>query len=77
MNKNIGVQYEGTPLKVFVTQSSEDLTIPPLGFKKEEEAELAVAVAKVLKAHGKNIFNLANLMPYVFRVIGVSNAWTD
>ena len=76
-NKNIQIGYENGKFESFLTKATEDLKIPSLGFDAPEDAELAVAVAKALKAHGKDITNLHKDMIYVFRVLGVKNEWTE
>lgn len=77
MSKNIRIEYKNGIANRYITQSTEDLHLPSLGFSKEEDAELAVAVAKTLKAHNKNIIDLDNTMIYVFRILGIKNDWTD
>lgn len=77
MSKNIRIEYKNGIASRYITQSTEDLHLPSLSFSKEEEAELAVAVAKTLKAHNKNIIDLDNTMIYVFRILGIKNDWTD
>ena len=77
MAKNIKVEYKNGRANYYITQSTEDLHLPSLGFTTEEEAELAVAVAKTLKAHNKDITDLDKTMIYVFRVLGIKNDWTD
>ena len=77
MSKNIRFEYKIGIAIHYITQSTEDLHLPSLGFSTEEEAELAVAVAKTLKAHNKNIIDLDNTMIYVFRILGIKNDWTD
>ena len=76
-NKNVQIGYENGKVKYYLTKATEDLKIPSLGFDTQEEAELAVAVAKTLKAHGKDTRYLNTIMPFVFRVIGVENGWTE
>ena len=76
-NKNVQIGYENGKVKYYLTKSTEDLKIPSLGFDTEEEAELAVAVAKALKANGKDISNLSKEMIYVLRVLGIKNGWTE
>lgn len=76
-NENIQIGYENGKFKFFCTKATEGLKIPSLGFDTQEDAELAVAVAKVLKAHGKDITNLSKDMIYVFRVLGVKNEWAE
>lgn len=76
-NKNVQIAYENGKIKYYLTKATEDLKIPSLGFDTEEEAELAVAVAKALKAHDKDTRHLNTIMPFVFRVIGVENGWTE
>ena len=77
MAKNIKVEYKDGIANHYITQSTEDLHLPSLGFTTEEDAELAVAVAKTLKVHNKNIINLDDTMIYVFRILGIKNEWTD
>ena len=77
MSKNIRIEYKNGIANRYITQSTEDLHLPSLSFSTEEEAELAVAVAKTLKAHNKNIINLDDTMMYVFRILGIKNDWTD
>ena len=77
MSKNIRIEYKNGIAIRYITQSTENLHLPSLGFSTEEEAELAVAVAKILKAYNKNIINLDNTMIYVFRILGIKNDWTD
>ena len=75
-NKNVQVGYEKGKVKYYFTKSTDDLKIPSLGFDTQEEAELAVAVAKTLKAYGKDINNLHKDMVYVLRTLGIRNGWT-
>ena len=77
MSENIKTVYKNGVASYYNTQSTEELHIPSLGFTKEEEAELAVAVAKTLKAHNKSIADLGNTIVYVFRVLGIKNEWTE
>ena len=76
-NANVQIGYENGEIKYYLTKATEDLKIPSLGFDTQEEAELAVAVAKTLKAHDKDTRYLNTIMPFVFRVIGVENGWTE
>lgn len=75
-NKNVQVDYEKGKVKYYLTKSTDDLKIPSLGFDTQEEAELAVAVAKTLKAYGKDVSNLSKDMVYVLRTLGIRNGWT-
>ena len=75
-NKNVQVGYEKGKVKYYLTKSTDDLKIPSLGFDTQEEAELAVAVAKTLKVYGKGISNLSKDMVYVLRTLGIRNGWT-
>lgn len=75
-NKNVQVGYEKGKVKYYLTKSTDDLKMPSLGFDTQEEAELAVAVAKTLKAYGKDISNLSKDMVYVLRTFGIRNGWT-
>ena len=74
--KNVQVGYEKGKVKYYLTKSTDDLKMPSLGFDTQEEAELAVAVAKTLKAYGKDITNLSKDMVYVLRTLGIRNGWT-
>lgn len=76
-NANVQIGYENGEIKYYLTKATEDLKIPSLGFDTQEDAELAVAVAKALKAHDKDTRHLNTIMPFVFRVIGVENGWTE
>ena len=77
MSKNIRIEYKNGIANRYITQSTEDLHLPSLSFSTEEEAELAVVIAKTLKTHNKNIINLDNTMIYIFRILGIKNDWTD
>ena len=77
MVKNIKIEYKNGVANQYITQKTEDLHIPSLGFDTEEEAELAIAVAKTLKVYNKDIINLNNIMSYVLKVLGIRNAWTE
>ena len=77
MSKNIKLSRDCGDEILYVTSSSDDLKMPSLCFNSEEEAEFAVALAKLLKAQGKEIYNMSNMLPYVFRVIGLlDNPWS-
>lgn len=76
-NANVQIGYENGEIKYYLTKATEDLKIPSLGFDTEAEAELAVAVAKTLKAYGKDITNLSKDMIYVLRTLGIRNGWTE
>ena len=76
-NANVQIAYEDGKIKYYFTKATEDLKIPSLGFDAQEDAELAVAVAKALKAHDKDTRNLDKDMIYVFRVLGIKNGWTE
>lgn len=75
--ENIKIEYKNGVAKCYIIQRTEDLHIPSLGFDTKEEAELAIAVAKTLKVYNKDITNLGNIMPYVLRVLGIRNGWTE
>lgn len=77
MTKNIKIEYKNGVANQYVTQKTEDLYIPSLVFDTEEEAELAIAVAKTLKVYNKDNVNLGNIMPYVLRILGIRNGWTE
>ena len=76
MAKNIEIKYKNG-VAYYITQRTDNLPIPSLGFTTEEEAELAISVAKSLKVYNKDITNLGNIMSYVLRVIGIRNDWTE
>lgn len=74
MNRNIRIEYSDGRPSYYVTRSTDDLKMPSLGFKKEEDAELAVAIAKILKSYGiKTNTNseLARDIQYTFRALGI------
>lgn len=75
--KNIKIEYKNGVANRYITQSTEDLNISSLSFDTEEEAELAIAVAKTLKIYNKDITNFGNIMSYVLRVLGIRNGWTE
>jgi hypothetical protein len=78
MDKNIKLTRDCGGEILYMTSSSDDLKMPSLGFNTEEEAEFAVALARLLKANGKEIYNLGSMIPYVFRVIGLlDNPWSE
>ena len=77
MVKNIKTEYKNGVANHYVTQKTEDLHIPSLGFDTKEEAELAIAIAKILKVYNKDITNLGNIMSYVLRILGIRNGWTE
>ena len=51
--------------------------IPPFAFEKEEEANLAKAMIELLLANNLSTLELDNQIKYVFRMLGVKNAWTE
>lgn len=77
MAKNIKIEYKNGVANQYVTQKNEELYIPSLVFDTEEEAELAIAVAKTLKVYNKDVVNIGNIMPYVLRILGIRNGWTE
>ena len=76
MSNNIEIEYnDGRPLW-YVTRSTQELRMPSMAFKKEEEAELAVAIAKVLNSYGITESELTRDVQYTFRVLGlVESEW--
>lgn len=76
MSNNIEIKYkDGRPLW-YLTKSTPELRMPSMGFKKEEEAELAVAIAKVLNSYGITDSELTRDVQYTFRVLGlVESEW--
>ena len=77
MAKNIRIEYKSGGANCYITQRTDDLLIPSLVFTTEEEAELAIAVAKTLKVYNKEINDLGVTMQYVLRVLGIKNGWTE
>lgn len=76
MNSNIRIEYEDGKPKYYITRSTEDLKMPSLAFRKEEEAELAVSIAKVLNSYGITHSELTIDVQYTFRVLGlVESEW--
>lgn len=78
-NPNIEVKYKNGEVDLYITKSSDDLSIPMLGFKKEEDAELAVAIAKALDVRGENCYaNFQHLIKYTFRLLGLKDSgWVE
>ena len=79
MNKNIEIQYKNGIADTYIVRATDDLHLPSMGFKKEEEAELAIAIANVMKAHNKDkeIHRLDDTIVYVFKLLGIQNEWTE
>ena len=74
MKNNIEIKYQFGQPKFYVTKSTPELKIPSLGFKTEEEAEFAVAVAKLLKAYNIDYFTNTEFsrdIQYAFRALGL------
>ena len=71
---NIEIEYQNGQPKFYVTKSTPELKLPSLGFKTQEEAEFAVAIAKLLKAYNIDYYTNTELIrdiQYVFRVLGL------
>lgn len=77
-NKNISIVYEKGVESEFITEPTDDLKLPRLVFKKQEEAEFVVAMAKLLKAHGvEDIgYEVIRSVPFAFRILNIKNNWT-
>lgn len=79
MNNNIRVEYKNGKPKLFVLQSTEELRLPSLGFTKEVDAELAIAIAKAMNDRGKVYQrDLANIVKYTFRLLNLNDSeWIE
>lgn len=79
MTKNIKTEYKNGRAESFVLESDDNLQLHSMLFKKEEEAEFAVALAKLLKAHGHQNYSseTSKVIPYIFRMIGIKSAWAE
>ena len=80
IDENIHCEVENGIIKSYITKSTDCLPMQSLGFKREEDAELAVAIAKAMKARGKNAFDydLCHLVKYTFRLLGLTDSgWTE
>lgn len=80
MAKNIKIEYKNGQADSFLLESDDELKLHSMLFKKEEEAEFAVALARLLKAHWHEEYSNETTMkaiPYIFRMIGIKNAWTE
>ena len=79
MSKNVKTEYKNGVASLFITQTSDDIHLPNLGFEREEDAELAVAIAKALHARGKSYWSdLPKLVKFTFRLIGITDSgWTE
>ena len=57
----------------YITESTDDLKIPSMMFDREEDAELAVAIAKVLKSRDIDYWcELHNDLMYTFRLLNLN-----
>ena len=70
-NKNIKIQFENGKPNLYITESTPELEIASFGFKTEEEAELAIAIAKTLKVYKKEKQNMHSLLHYTWRILGL------
>jgi len=79
MAKNIKIEYKNGRADSFLLESDDELKLHSMLFKNEEEAEFAVALARLLKAHGHEEYSNETMkaIPYIFRMIGIKNAWTE
>lgn len=74
----IKYSYDDTGKANFYTLvSDEKSTVPSCGFHKEEEAELALAIANVLKAHGLPTHDLSTFIKFVFRILRLPSVWVE
>lgn len=71
MNKNIKIQFKNGEPNLYITESTPELKIASFGFKTEEEAELAIAIAKTLKAYKKEEPNMHSIIHYTWRILGL------
>lgn len=62
----------------FITEPTDDLKLPRLVFKKQEEAELVVAMARLLQAYEVEDLNyeIIKSVPFIFRLLNIKNDWT-
>lgn len=75
MSNNIEVRYNKNPK--FVLKSSENLYLPSLGFNREEDAELAISIAKAMNVRNKRLAELPSIIKYVFRLLDFADSpWT-
>ena len=74
MDKNIEIKFKnGEPDLYIANYSSEKLKVGSFSFafKTEEEAELAIAIAKTLKVYKKEEPNMCSVIRYVWRTLGL------
>ena len=74
MENNIKIEYQNGQPEYYVLKSTPELKLPLLGFNTKEEAEFALAVAKLLKANNINYFTNSELtrdIQYAFRALGL------
>jgi hypothetical protein len=77
--KNIELIFKNGEVDMYVTKSTNDLKLPSLEFKCEEDAELAIAIAKAIKARKGHdyLIELHNAVKYVFRTLNLQDSgWT-
>ena len=77
--KNIELKFKNGEVDMYITKSTDDLKLPSLGFKREEDAELAVAIAKAINAReGRNCWTeMHDAVKYVFRTLNLQDSgWT-
>jgi hypothetical protein len=89
ISENISVEWkwkfkDGLPVKDepkeqwFITESSDDLKMPSFMFHNQEDAELAVAMAKSMQLRGLDVWNMHHEIKYVFRMLGLKGSgWED
>lgn len=74
----IKYSYDDTGKANFYTLvSDEKSTVPSCGFHKEEEAELALAIANVLEAHGLPTYDFTTCIKFVFRILRLPSVWVE
>lgn len=76
MNKNIELKFKNGEVDMYITKSTDDLKLSSLGFKREEDAELAIAIAKAIKAReGRDYWiELHDAVKYVFRTLNLQDS---
>lgn len=76
MNKNIELKFKNGEVDMYITKSTDDLKLPSLGFKREEDAELAIAIAKAIKVREDRDYwiELHDAVKYVFRTLNLQNS---
>ena len=76
MSKNIELQSKDGQADMYITKSTDDLKLPSMGFKREEDAELAIAIAKAIRAReGRDYWmEMHDAVKYVFRALNLQDS---